>query len=191
MTTIRELINRIDASDKNKTSVDFCELADELDVDCGAGWYTEFDTRVTAYWLYSWECTDTTVGLAFIFFDCKFIGAMSQSARKANVEFQFTCQADVDRLVDFMRELTYQKNRVSFLDLDEDLGETYWVVYGSQQPKKNGWYKGQPVTLVKTYGHGDAISNWERVVISYDESGRCENVLLRDVDLPFNLVSID
>jgi hypothetical protein len=90
-----------------------------------------------------------------------------------------------------MRELTYQKNRVSFLDLDEDLGETYWVVYGSQQPKKNGWYKGQPVTLVKTYGHGDAISNWERVVISYDESGRCENVLLRDVDLPFNLVSID
>lgn len=92
MTTIREMVQDHEAIKKlpKKSSYNTVEaLCDELLIESYYLDHDKADEFFDAYWLKSWICTDTEVGVAAIYYCGTFVGIFTQTSRKGHYDIHF------------------------------------------------------------------------------------------------------
>jgi hypothetical protein len=103
MKFIDALIN-VQKDDANKNGwfnlEQFCNIAklDEYDIDS-----EKVYTRITAYWVERWLCTDTWVGTQAIYLDDRLVGATTQTARKNDIHLKFIGKAEAEVVCEWIR----------------------------------------------------------------------------------------
>ncbi len=129
--TLQEAINKIDKNNGNcKTFADIDTFIQELELHnlsfdyFGGSVSDRFNERMKKFWIHSWYCTDTWVGLAVYFFDGELACITQQPGRKWGEEFEWASQDMADRVEAFVRSLENdkRKNERKILDLNEELG---------------------------------------------------------------------
>ena len=103
MTTVREIINSINFDDKSiQTSPDCEKLSSQFGI---YNLYWSEDTRLKAYHVKTWLCTDTWVGWVAYFLDSEFVCLSTQNARKSDTEFEFVSKEAHSKLRDYLFSL--------------------------------------------------------------------------------------
>lgn len=129
---ILDIVNRIDRTDKNlAASVDWSSLSSDL-----LGHYLSYsdDTRLKAYYIVVWYCTDTLVGMNAYFLDDEFVCISIKNARKNDTSYQYLSQETAVKLRNYIRELVEKDTpfEPSLIDLSEKEDGLYYITYGSQ-----------------------------------------------------------
>lgn len=99
----------------------FCDLFKISYYDCNE----EFAHRVKKYWIHSWRCTDTTVGLAAYYFDDNLVAISSQSCRKTDEMIQITSIEAYVKLHEFIFECIHNIHPIKPIDLNSHI-DTWW-----------------------------------------------------------------
>lgn len=71
----------------------------------------------------TWTCTDTAVGLSFVYLDKKIVAIRYQQARKSDSEYYWTSQESYDECRKYLLELLEKSERpeIKFIDFNDDL----------------------------------------------------------------------
>lgn len=183
---MHELFSRIDQSPKNEQFIEI-ELwanAFDLNIPFGSDIDEQLSERFKGYWLTRWLCTDARVGCALWFLDGNPIGLTHQSARKNSIDVSFVSNEAAETLRTTLIEMI--KPSYDLINMDEEVGETYRVAYGSQLLTKQGIVDDQPVTVVQTFDSYNEIDKWRSVVIQTHD-GQQKTVSTDDFHIPFPL----
>jgi hypothetical protein len=169
MTTVREIINSINFDDKRiQTSPDWEKLSSQFGI---YNLYWSEDTRLKAYHVKTWLCTDTWVGWVAYFLDSEFVCLSTQNARKSDTEFEFVSKEAHSKLRDYLFSLVDDgSNEIDILDLDEEVSDKYTIAYNSQILHKTAWYLGEKVKIKKTiFPYNDRDRYFHIVEIEYED----------------------
>jgi hypothetical protein len=184
-----DAINNVDrtVTKANDHWVDREELGNALGLQQTWGEFPDdFDTRIKTYWLSSWYCTDSWVGLRAIYFDDKPVGCVYQGGRKSDMVFEFLSEGLALDLRDYLASEI--KPTFPLVNMDEEVDEYYTVSYGSQLLVTKGFYNGEPVDLVKVfngYGAGES-ADWRFVEVRIG-SGVVKKIPVAEFKIPLNV----
>lgn len=118
------------------TSSDPSVFASALGLDFWEGWNSVFDSRVKKFWIASWICTDTRVGLACYVMDGSPVAVSRQSARKSEEVIEFLTLEDVERMRALILSLMEEDRKSPPLcDLNEEL-DVSWFVRAETEKKR-------------------------------------------------------
>lgn len=147
---ISEIINRLDKSKNNSTSVDQEELMGALYIESFCNWFSELDKKIKGYYIKKSYCTDTYVGLIAWFFDDDFFAISSQEYRKSHTYFYFKNEEYTEFLRDYILSLFESEVRnYELIDMNEDFPEFYQVQYTSQLLSEIGYVDGRKCKVIK------------------------------------------
>jgi hypothetical protein len=189
---IREIIEKIDKSRKNQSSIDIEELSRELGINYHGDFYddTKEGARLKSYYMGYWYCTDSYVGYRAYFLDDVVVSISYQEGRKCDKEYFWVSIETATSVKQFIESLTTPCVNVGILDIDEDCGEGFSINYGSQLLTDTLIEKvtGEKVTVVEKWKNYDSIEDWKNVVIKRT-NGSLEKVCLSTLLVPFNIVT--
>lgn len=176
----------------NKADIDSCYEIEMFTEALDISYYGYSDTikeRLKVVFLTKWMCTDSWVGTRVYFLDDIPVAISYQNARKSSECVDFLSENDVERMRQFIFALLAEddsvgKNRVC--NLDKEIGEYYNICYSDQLLTKKGFYKGQAVEVVKTYGYNTPHTLWQFVDVSLN--GETITIPMSEFDIPFNVV---
>lgn len=177
---MHELFARINKGDQNHTDPDIDDWANAFDI--SVPWDSDaqdqLEKRLSGYWAVKWYCTDTWVGTILYFLDGEPLGISSQGGRKCGVEVSFVSEEMAEKLRQVLIELCVpnKPNGVSLINMDEEVGESYTIGYGSQLLTKEGLYNGEPATVVKTFERYDEIDKWTTLVVNTEHGEQTINM---------------
>ena len=158
----------------------FESLCDAL----GISWQEEpvgYETRVKAYPVIKWICTDTHVGLEAIYFDGELVGCYYQQARKCDKEWEWVSQEAVTKLYQYI--VSHNETKYPLLDPEQDIGEFYTVSYASQLLDDEGIYNGNHVTVVKPVNRRSIT---ESMITVSDDAGKEHRINIKDFHISFH-----
>jgi hypothetical protein len=121
---LREAIEKLDKSEKNEGWASPSQLGRQLGVDCW-GHYDEFEKRVKKYWIKSWLCTDTYVGLAAYYLDDELVAISTQQGRKYDEEFEWVSVELRHKLRTFLLSFEEDDNMLHVINFDAEIQEPY------------------------------------------------------------------
>jgi len=178
---LAEIITKLDKSRENDANASYSDFEGKLDVDVWSIDYDKFTQRIQTYWINSWLCTDSVVGLAAYFLDGEFIAIMSQSGRKSPMNFTFVSYGHKQKLQKAlleMSEVEELKDEEEYLDMDEDVDLFYKIEFNSQASyHSQAYYKDTLVKLIhKNYKYDD----FHTITIELDKDSRLD-VDVRDL----------
>lgn len=119
---IQEAINNLVKSDKTKNYGDFEKLCSALGTH-SIGWSQELEDKIERYYVQSWLCTDTYVGVCIYFFEDQPFAISTQQCRKCEEVFSFFDEALVAKVRLFLHEI-YDKMYpldFTFISLTDEL----------------------------------------------------------------------
>ena len=128
---ILDIVKRIDRTDKNLVaSVDWDSLSSNL----GCYLTDSEDTRLKAYCIVVWYCTDTFVGVNAHFLDDEFVCLSTQTGRKNGISYKYISQDAALKLRNYIRDLAEKDTpfKPNLIDLSEKENGLYSIIYGSQ-----------------------------------------------------------
>lgn len=127
---LRQLVLKVDTNPLNEAYVNWEDLSLLLGV-YGLRWSD--DTRLKAYWLSTWICTDTQVGIKVYILNTMVVAVSNQPFRKSSEEFKFV---SLDAAVDVKNYLLSLLNtddlEVELWDGDKEMGEGFVTAYQSE-----------------------------------------------------------
>lgn len=91
--------------------------------------YENFDNSPLKGWHHqdvSWTCTDTRVGVEFIFLNEEFVGVSIQSARKNNIYYQWVSEEAYSKVRRWMAEEYLKINNVELIDFSAEIN-IQWI----------------------------------------------------------------
>jgi hypothetical protein len=181
---LKEVLEKVDRSQANTYSACISEFCDALGITDILGWSEEFSKRVKKHYLIKWYCTGTWVGVCVYYMDGIPVAISTQTARKSDVDYKFTCNAAVRDVRNFIRELEDHENpTIDLIDPTEEVSETYTVSFAGQLLTSYGTYKGRSCTVVeKVPGY---IS--KRIIVSFDDSNSIKEIDVKDFKIPINI----
>ena len=182
---MREIIQKVDRSVNNTDEAHMGDFMHVLNIG-GYEWADEFGARVKKHALIEWICTDTWVGVHVYYMDDEPVAISVQTARKNDKEFEFVSQEAADKVRNFINEIVAKEesNHIDLIDLDKEFGEPFFTVnYGQQLLTRAGFYKGDQVTVVKTY---EDIKNWSKVKIKF-QNGSVKVIPLKEFNIPIKI----
>lgn len=145
---LSDIIANIDKSPENTTWSDpdvFTNLF-------GMNWvnsYEDFESRVKKYWISSWMCTDTQVGICLYVFDEVPLAIGVKKFRKDDEVTTLICDPETKReFLEFLIPLTINEAKQIPIDLKEDFGDGYRVHYGNQIRRRFAYHEGHPVQVI-------------------------------------------
>lgn len=178
---MRELFDRIDRSGANRTDPDIELWARQFEIT--VPWGSDADEklckRMRGYWAVKWYCTDTWVGMVLYFLDGEPLAMAIQTARKNSVDVSFVSKEMAFKLRDLLYELCREStpdDSLDIIDMDEEVGETYTVNYGSQLLVSDGLYNDKPAKVIKTFDGYDQIDAWRSVVVKTEQGEQTINM---------------
>lgn len=183
---LKELIERVDRSERNTDTADVEEFASMFNI--SMSWERKFGERVKKHWIYNWMCTDTWVGLAAYYMDGEPVAVSFQSARKNSENIEFISKEAGYKVRDFIVSLMEPEEAPSFAvaDLEEEVGAGYTVSYGEQLLRREAKYQEHDVKVVHTYDTHEDHEMWSKVDVQLPD-GDIRTVHLNDLCFPFYL----
>jgi len=126
-----ELIPLIIKSKSNEAWVDIGFIANELSID--PSFIFGENTRLTSYWLKSWMCTDTVVGIRVVYLDDEPVMMISQGGRKCDKLVKWLSQEAITATHDYITSLI-EDEAYHGLEIaqDVDFSNGYRISYNSQ-----------------------------------------------------------
>lgn len=186
MQLIYALIN-VDKSEKNTDSwfslEDFCRIAgcNEYDVD-----NTKCYTRLHAYWINCWLCTDTFVGMRAIYLGDRLVGMSIQTSRKSDVDILFIGQYEADLVCTWIRECRIDKNTYEIIEMSElegDIGSGDTVIFPSQILDKVGTVDGRPCIVIDNSGGYPDY----KILVKFTDSSETKSVGISEFTIPYRV----
>lgn len=145
---ISEVVKRLKKTKENENWADIGIFSQDLSIQTPYGEESKFNERVKGYYILSWFCIDTEVGLCAYFMDDEFIALGFQDARESVESLDFVSLDAAKKVKEFILSLgSGDSDRISILDLDEDIEDTFFVHYSSQVQAKEGFYQNKPVKV--------------------------------------------
>ena len=93
-----------------------------------------------------------------------------------------------NKMRDFLVSLAEPENdSIPLADLDDEVGDTYSVCYGSQLLTEHGLYNGQPARIVKSYRSMTDISKWATVDVVLPPSTEVVSIHVAKFQIPYHL----
>ena len=183
---IKDIINKIDKNHK-VNCIDFysfCENQFEL-------YLTSDDDseRFTAYWIASWNCTDSSVGYKVYFFDDKPVAISSQFGRKLDEDVEWLSKEDHNNVLNYAKTLIEEECKDDFIiaDLNQDLGDTYKIRFCSQlfnYHMKLPYFNGEKVEIIEKL----KLNVISREVLIKFVDGKTLIVEIDELDFPYNVI---
>jgi hypothetical protein len=129
---IREALDNLDTSESNLSDVDIDAFIRALDYQ-EHNWndycisHDAFETRVKAYWITKWYCTDSWVGIRAYMLDGEPVAVSYQQGRKWDVAVSFLSDAAAKNIREFVDRIIKEddeKNKydISIVDMDAEIG---------------------------------------------------------------------
>lgn len=190
---LKEVIERIDKSDSNKSEVDIADLAyNEFDLNID-GWVEQ--DRLLSYWL-TLE-VDTWVGKRLYFFDGKAVAYSDQKGRKNDEEFKWISKEAYLAVRDYLVGFLFRNDdEPDIISDSEDIGDHYNLLACDQigdgyKAKING----RDIEILKRVKHSIIIDeNGHRdipfdsqVYVKFLDTGVKMIVDVKEVDFMFRL----
>ena len=185
---LKEIIEKLDKSDKNSCYLDIQEFAsNNFDIN---SWFAKEPDRLKGYFFLNWQCTDTWVGYRAYFLDDKLIATSWQSCRKGGEEFFWVSKeaySETKQYIISLMDETADKN-IILVNLDEEYDNGFQIEYGSQLLTDKLILKstGENVSVIGKFHKMDDIKNWGKVEVQF-EDGRKKVVEMSEVLVPYNL----
>lgn len=127
---LRQLVLKVDTNPLNEAYVNWEELSLLLGV-YGLAWSD--DTRLKSYWLSTWICTDTQVGIKVYILNSMVVAISNQPFRKSKEEFKFvSLDAAVDVKNYLLSLLNTEDLKVELWDGDKEMGDGFVTTYQSE-----------------------------------------------------------
>ena len=190
---IKDLIKNVNKTKQFEDKIfigDFAEKA--FDLQYIQNW--DDQTRLIAYYLGNWCCTDSCVGYKIYFFDDKPVAVSSQLGRKSTEEIEWISKEDFKTVKDYIMSFAEEfEDSPSIVDLEQDFGTEYKVEFYCQMyehHKNNAIYKNVKVKVLNhKYSFNDGKYNPETVQIQYLD-GKKEWIETKLLSFPFNLQGV-
>jgi len=190
-TTLLKLISEIDFKNKSMFSdVDWTELSNLFGI-----YNLDYsnDERLKAYFIRTWYCTDSYVGLRAYFLDGEFVAISFQSGRKANEDFDFASEFVAKKVKDYLLSLVEKENgiKVSVLsdkELNDEIPNTYKIEYNSQIRHATALLNEEKVSIIKKYYNQSTVNYFHTVEIQISD-GKKHEIDCRELDFEYNTIS--
>ena len=202
---LKEVINKVDKDKKNQQDIDvydlegllYSEFSISLSLD-----YNKANTRVTAYWLAYWYCTDTWVGFRVYFLDDKVLAVSYQKGREWDEVFTFVSKELKDEFKEYILSLVkvdeIEEIEESYLNLEQDMENGISVSFASQLMGTHVFYKNELCKIVYPKGihkngkeynkiYTSKLSESEKIKIELSD-GIEAIVELSDCVIPYNII---
>ena len=127
----KQAIEQLDMSEKNSEYVNVDQLMRDLDI---SGYIDEYklfdDKRLSRYWITSWICTDTRVGLSVYIFNDIPVAVSARSCRKCDEHIEFVSieAANTVRQV-LLNYVEHDDTDISIVNINQDI-EPFWFKRG-------------------------------------------------------------
>lgn len=185
---LKDIIARLDKSEKNSDSIDIWEMAQrEFDI---FNLIVKEHDRLKCYYILKWVCTDTWVGSRAYFLDDVLVATSWQPARKSNENFYWQSRAAYNDTRKYLLTLTEEEDKpIELCNLDEEFGLGLPISYGAELLTDTVIYKptSEEVAVVKKYHSMDDIKKWSIIKIKFSD-GRQEEVPMTDILVPYNII---
>lgn len=193
MKLINALLN-VDKSDKNTNSwVDPEPLANAFSL-CSYDLDTDlFNKGIVGYWVRSWICTDTEVGIMAIYLFNELVGYSEQTARKGDTNIKFVSSVQAKKTHEFMLScLTSDTFAEVAADdvLNREIGETYQVDVGTQiiyKDTKRAAVYNRPVIFVQGVTKSRYFDSVEVLFTDTNEKGI---VHVNEYKIPYRVIEL-
>lgn len=186
-TTLRKLISEINFDDKRiQDEVNWEELTNYFGI---YDFYWSEDTRLKCYFIRTWYCTDSYVGLRAYFLDGEFVATSFQGGRKAHQDFEFVSLELAKKVRDYILSLRDGEDdlKINVLeDLDEEMPNTYKIEYNSQILHKTALLNGERVEIIKKRYPWDDKENYFHTVEVKNKEGKTFEIDCRELDFEYN-----
>lgn len=153
-TTLKKLISEIDFTNKSMADdVNWEDLSSEFNI---YDLYWSGDERLKCYFIKTWYCSDSYVGIRAYFLDGKFVAISTQKGRKDDEHFEFVSLEIAKEVRDYLLTLTEKEDtfKVSVLtddELSQEIPNTYKIEYNSQIRHSTALLNRERVTIVKKH----------------------------------------
>lgn len=187
---LREIIEKLDKSEKNSSWIDINELANsEFDI---FSWVSKEPDKLKAYYFLKWYCTDSYVGGRVYFLDDKPIAITWQGGRKASQDFQWISKEVFKETRDYILTLTEEDikiENIDLVDLDTEYNDGYPVEYSSQLLTNKLIYKstGEYIDVIEKYDGMDKIKDWGNVKVQF-KSGTNSLISMKEILVPYEVI---
>jgi hypothetical protein len=181
--TLREIIAKLDKSEKNRDWIDIDTLCTELNINNS---WLDIDDRLNFYYITKWCCTDTYVGMRAYFLDDVLVAVSTKMGRRQNEDFEWVSSEAKIMVKNYILSFIEVDVVETPLDLDIELGDGFGVDYGSQLLTYTVRHTptGEMVTVIKRFEEYKDINKWGSVIIRFDD-GRELLAPLSDISVPF------
>lgn len=193
---LKELIERVDRT--------ISELVDVFNFgyscfNLGDSYGFAESERLTASYISSWYCTDSQVGTKVYFFDGKPVAVGHKPYRKADEDIEWISEElfyTVREYVKSVIEEHDEKPSIDLIDLDTEMDESFKIEFRGnvfQNQRDNCFYNGFKVKMIKDddsmidYINNQSIKYDELYTSIQFENGTIKNVLVKDLDFPYNI----
>lgn len=181
--TIAEIVHKVNKTKEFEDTIEMCDFAEKAyNLYIGSNWHEQ--TRLIAYYIGDWQCSEYRVGYRVYFFDNKPVAISSKLGRKMSEDFEWLSKEDYHMVRNYV--MAFAQYIIPLANLDEELGESYKVSYYSQMYEhhlNNAIYNSKHVKIVN-HRYGDLATS---VQIEYP-FGKRVWVDIDDLSFPYNLI---
>jgi hypothetical protein len=193
---LKEIIDKLDKTnpediycDSIFQAVDVDWYSCKIDDEDGFSSISTFD-ELKYYWLVTWYCTDSWVGIRVYFLRDELVAISYQQGRKAEETFEWVSMEHYTKVKDYLQSfVVFEPPEIDILDLEKDVEPSYSVEFTGQlldQVHKKAILDGEREVeiLVPRRNYGYSIN--QSVVI---RDGDTETTVeLKRLSFPFNIV---
>lgn len=193
---LKELIEKVDRTKSELVDVfNFGYSCFNLGDSCG---FAESE-RLTSSYISCWYCTDAYVGTKVYFFDGKAVAVGHKPYRKADEDIEWISEESFYIVREYVKNIIEEhdeKPSIDLIDLDNEMGEFYKIQFRGNvfsYQRENCFYNGLKVKMIKD---DESIFEWmktqeSKYIECYTtiqfEDGTIKNVLVKDLDFPYNI----
>ena len=193
MTTLNSLIQSIDFNNKQLESSPNWEDLSSIFGIYDLSWSD--DTRLKAYFIKTWYCTDSWVGTRAYFLDGVFVALSNQPGRKSDEKFKFVNKESASKVEKYLYSLIIEdkvENDIDILEeLNEEIPSTYKIKYNIQILHKYALLNNEKVKILKKDYESEGIfsPNYFYTVKIKHNNGKIEEIDIKELDFEYNTLN--
>lgn len=189
---LKDIISNIDISKNEDKWIDIKTIGDDLSLNYNQ--INDIDHNKNEFlrstFIKQWLCSDTMVGVQAVFFKNEFVCLLKQDCRKCDKDvIGWVSQEKADIVREYLLSLVEEDDipGSDILDMKEDFGAGYSLVFVGQIVKKDVFYNDEAVTIIENPRIMNSKTNFHRVRISYKNNEK-EWVDVRDLIIPWKTI---
>jgi len=181
---------------ENSTTIGIEELSSAINLNSYPFDYDKFESKLICYWVFTWYCTDTWVGLTAIYLGDELMGYTYQSARKNPLDIYFLSNESAIKVKDWYKECLTEEAEPEYPlapegDLEEEIPAMRNVHYSDQLLKhldKKGFHNGERVTPIKPARLDKYVD--KHYIVRVDATGEEKTIPVAEYKFPIHVNSL-